>query len=72
VSVHLSPAQVELIDAFDAGDHTNVSFTTAALEMGMSTAQVLKVIRDRDNADAIAAEEMREERAAGGQFGAGA
>jgi hypothetical protein len=72
VSGHLSPAQVDLIDEFDAGIYTDIEFTGMALEIGMTHMQALKVIRERDQADAIAAEEHREDRAAGGQFGAGA
>lgn len=72
MSAHHSPAQIEIIDQFDNGAFSDIEFTSIALEIGLTHMQVLKVIRERNQADAIAAEEMREDRAAGLQFGAGA
>jgi len=69
---HLSPAQVELIDIYDAGEMTDIAFTAAALEAGISQARIDGAIRERLVADRIAAEEHREERLAGSQFGMGA
>lgn len=69
---HLTPAQVELIDQFEACEFGDVEFTEMALEAGLSIARIERALRDRRTIESIEAEDEAEARAANGQFGAGA
>lgn len=72
MSGHLSRAQIDLIDQYDAGSYGDTEFRGLALEVGLSHAQIDGCIRDRMLAERIVEENATEAATSGRQFGLGA